>query len=106
MMERVTNDMIQATIGEMSLGELRALHSAINSRVAILREKALIEIRETMSAFGITEKMLEQAMSERAPKYRNPETGATWSGRGPAPLWLRGMTPGERARFLIDGAST
>jgi len=25
-----------------------------------------------------------------APKYRDPESGATWTGRGRAPLWLNG----------------
>ncbi|WP_321852677.1 H-NS histone family protein [Burkholderia diffusa] len=24
------------------------------------------------------------------PKYRNPETGETWSGRGGAPAWING----------------
>ncbi|WP_408475216.1 H-NS family nucleoid-associated regulatory protein [Paraburkholderia strydomiana] len=24
-----------------------------------------------------------------APKYRNPETGETWSGRGRAPRWIK-----------------
>ena len=39
-------------------------------------------------------------------KYLNPETGATWSGRGPAPAWL--ATVGDRSDFLIrrDGAET
>jgi DNA-binding protein H-NS len=32
-------------------------------------------------------------------KYRNPETGATWSGRGPAPAWLAAVT--DRSKFLI-----
>lgn len=31
-------------------------------------------------------------------KYRDPETGATWSGRGRAPLWLKGREKGD---FLI-----
>ncbi len=31
------------------------------------------------------------------PKYRDPKTGATWSGRGRAPAWL-GKNPN---RFLI-----
>jgi len=25
------------------------------------------------------------------PKYRNPETGETWSGRGQTPRWLRAL---------------
>ncbi|WP_144155013.1 H-NS family nucleoid-associated regulatory protein [Paraburkholderia sp. BCC1885] len=34
------------------------------------------------------------------PKYRDPKTGATWSGRGPAPAWLAGAGE-DRARYLI-----
>ena len=33
-----------------------------------------------------------------AAKYRDPATGATWSGRGRAPQWLRGA---DRSRFEI-----
>ncbi|MGX6564814.1 H-NS histone family protein [Cupriavidus necator] len=35
--------------------------------------------------------------SELPPKYRDPKTGKTWSGRGRAPAWL-GKNPN---RFLI-----
>ncbi|MBY4865158.1 H-NS histone family protein [Burkholderia anthina] len=35
------------------------------------------------------------------PKYRDPETGATWSGRGRAPAWLAEVK--DRTAFLIDG---
>jgi len=34
------------------------------------------------------------------PKYQDPKTGATWSGRGRAPAWLGK----NRARFLIAEA--
>jgi DNA-binding protein H-NS len=37
----------------------------------------------------------------QAPKYRDPETGATWSGRGRAPAWLAEVK--DRTAFLIDG---
>jgi DNA-binding protein H-NS len=35
----------------------------------------------------------------QAPKYRDPVSGATWSGRGPAPAWLAGAK--DRDAFLI-----
>ncbi|NMM04465.1 H-NS histone family protein [Paraburkholderia sp. RP-4-7] len=35
--------------------------------------------------------------------YRDPKSGATWSGRGPAPAWLASVK--DRTRFLIDGAA-
>ncbi|KXU85214.1 hypothetical protein CR51_40970 [Caballeronia megalochromosomata] len=40
------------------------------------------------------------------PKYRDPQSGATWSGRGKAPAWLASAK--DRSAFLIDasGAAT
>ncbi|BBQ00399.1 hypothetical protein BSFA1_55270 [Burkholderia sp. SFA1] len=35
-------------------------------------------------------------------KYRDPESGATWSGRGPAPKWLASAK--DRTKFLIEQA--
>jgi DNA-binding protein H-NS len=35
--------------------------------------------------------------------YRDPKSGATWSGRGPAPAWLAAAK--DRSKFSIDGAS-
>jgi DNA-binding protein H-NS len=39
-----------------------------------------------------------------APKYRHPETGETWSGRGKPPRWLVNAEAAgaDRASFLID----
>ena len=34
-------------------------------------------------------------------KYKNPETGATWTGRGRAPVWIKDQ---DRDQFLIDKA--
>jgi DNA-binding protein H-NS len=39
------------------------------------------------------------------PKYADPKTGATWSGRGRAPLWIRDVK--DRSKFLVEaGANT
>lgn len=37
------------------------------------------------------------------PKYRNPESGETWSGRGKLPRWLHAAehAGGDRKQFLI-----
>ncbi|WP_250475873.1 H-NS family nucleoid-associated regulatory protein [Caballeronia sp. GAFFF1] len=37
------------------------------------------------------------------PKYRDPKTGAEWSGRGKAPAWLASAK--DRTKFLIDAAA-
>lgn len=44
-----------------------------------------------------------QAKGKQPPKYLEPKTGATWSGRGPAPAWLASAK--DRTKFLIDGAA-
>ncbi|KAA1006214.1 H-NS histone family protein [Paraburkholderia panacisoli] len=38
---------------------------------------------------------------DAAAKYRDPKSGATWSGRGRAPGWI--ATAKNRDRFLVDG---
>ncbi len=43
------------------------------------------------------------AVHHVAPKYADPKTGATWTGRGRAPLWIRDVK--DRSKFLIEGAS-
>lgn len=37
--------------------------------------------------------------AKAAPKYRDPSTGVTWSGRGLEPKWLQGK---NRADFVIQ----
>lgn len=49
------------------------------------------------AAAGVAHK----SASALPPKYRDPKTGKTWSGRGRAPAWL-GKRP---ERFLIEQAA-
>ena len=37
-------------------------------------------------------------MSPAVPKYRDPDTGATWTGRGKAPVWIADK---DREQFAI-----
>lgn len=37
------------------------------------------------------------------PKYRDPQSGKTWTGRGKPPTWIAGVK--DRTPFLIEGAS-
>jgi DNA-binding protein H-NS len=69
---------------------------------------AIQQIRELMNQYGITAQEIMSAGAklhlrrERAkvePKYRDPATGATWSGRGKPPAWIAGK---DRALFVID----
>jgi DNA-binding protein H-NS len=76
------------------------------------RSKFSIGADDKADAAAKTAKAKSKASSAAAPrtrkgppkgkqpaKYLNPETGATWSGRGPAPAWLAAAS--DRSQFLI-----
>lgn len=69
--------------------------------------EALATVRRLVAEFGLTEKDVfpagrksggTRAGSKVAPKYRDPATGQTWTGRGKAPKWIEGK---DRNQFAI-----
>jgi DNA-binding protein H-NS len=90
--------------------ELKAQLGALTERIEAAKsaERATVieDIRSKVIAYGLTAEDLRGQERVAAkpfkpklpPKYRDPATGATWSGRGPTPMWLRGKA---RAAFLI-----
>ncbi|MBJ9594138.1 H-NS histone family protein [Burkholderia seminalis] len=94
--------------------ELKAQADALaqqaeEARLAEL-ESVIAAMREQIAEYGITPEQLfgrrrtvtTTARVPLAPKYRDPKTGATWSGRGKAPQWIAGAK--NRDRFLIQDA--
>lgn len=58
-------------------------------------QQAILNIKQLMANYGLTLKDLEDRRGPRrtlrvarAPKYRDPKSGATWSGRGRPPAWF------------------
>ncbi|MGU7783644.1 H-NS histone family protein [Burkholderia sp. PU8-34] len=90
--------------------QLTAQLEKLQQKIDKEREKAITDaialIRAKIEEFDITPEELgfrSQGVAVKAkrplpPKYRNPKTGETWSGRGRAPVWLGK----NRARFLIQ----
>lgn len=84
--------------------ELKAKAEKLLQEAEALRQKELAEviqeIKTKMAEYGITVADLGGTAKSKtkagkkvgavAPKYRHPETGETWSGRGRAPKWLEG----------------
>lgn len=81
-----------------SLQELLAQKEALEQQIAQIkkaeRADALQNARSLIDTFDLTvdelfgkQKSIGKAV---AVKYRNPETGETWTGRGRAPRWLEG----------------
>lgn len=93
-----------------SYKELQAEIQELQARAEKMREaevqKAIEEIREKMAEYGISVEDLGGARRGRKsasagtvkPKYRNPETGDTWTGRGKPPRWIAGK---EKEQYLI-----
>ncbi|KVF14470.1 H-NS family nucleoid-associated regulatory protein [Burkholderia cepacia] len=53
--------------------------------IALLQESGI----DVGKIFGVaTEKLPGERRAKIRPKYWNPATGATWSGRGKTPRWL------------------
>ena len=71
------------------------------------QEAALRHISQIMSFWEITAADIRQAPEPvrpaLPPKYRHPQTGETWSGRGKAPRWLAAEEAAGATRdsFLI-----
>lgn len=80
-------------------------------RDAVLKQEksgAIAQVREIIQQFGLTTDDIFSAKGRGgsqskgvkvAPKYRDPKTGATWSGRGKAPTWI--ASAANRDQYLI-----
>lgn len=90
--------------------ELLAQKAALEEQIEVARQaelQAVIQqVRQVVQDYGLSVEDLglqpkrgkkTSAKAPVAPKYQDPKTGATWSGRGRAPAWLGK----NRARFLI-----
>ena len=90
-----------------TLAELVAQREELDQRIDSIkkeeRNNALVQALSIIECYQLTVDELFGAKSSGAKKklpakYRDPETGKTWSGKGPTPKWLEGK---DRNEFLI-----
>ena len=107
-----------------TLAQLESQIQKLQRRADALREKKSMEviadIRALMQEYGLTTADLAKAglgkkrgrpagsgsargHSTLPPKYRDPVSGATWSGHARPPSWIKDAP--DRSVYLIDGAS-
>lgn len=84
----------------MDVQALIELRTQVEKRLSEKRS----ELQEQLRVLGGTrvisgDRASKLAGTRVAPKYRDPETGATWSGRGVRASWLRGK---KLSDYLID----
>lgn len=89
---------LQAQIAELTIQAEQARKQEIASAVA--------QIKSLMEEYGITIKDLSKPSKSSAakresvlPKYRDPATGKTWTGRGKPPKWIADAA--NRDQYLI-----
>lgn len=93
-----------------SYKELLAQQQALAIQIEEARKRELADavarVREIVAEYGLTaddifsgRKSAKRGTGSKVPpKYRNPLTGQTWTGRGKAPKWIEGK---DREQFLI-----
>ena len=97
---------------EQLLQERAAIDAEIAKIQAEARQTAFSEIQRIVANAGISTKELIQHFSTRgvvaedkkraspAPKYRDPVSGAVWSGRGKPPKYITSSGK-DKSEFLI-----
>lgn len=92
--------------------ELLQQREALEMAIAQARQNeiasAVAKVRELVAEYGLTaqdifpsrgaKSGLSKPASKVAAKYRDAETGQTWTGRGKAPKWIEGK---DRTPFMI-----
>ena len=86
------------------LAQKAALDAQIATAQAEAKAKAVTEARALIAEHGLTAADVFPAPGKAkgavgAPKYRDPDSGATWTGRGKPPNWINGK---DREQFLIS----
>lgn len=97
----------------LSYKDLLAQREELERQIAAARKAeiatAVQNARELVNQFGLTAEDVFGGTGKRtvpkgtrgttvAPKYRNPATGETWTGRGKAPKWIADQ---ERTQYII-----
>ncbi|MBS0315625.1 MAG: H-NS histone family protein [Proteobacteria bacterium] len=90
--------------------DLLKQREALDQQIKDARQReisdGLAQVKSLVAEFGLTaQDVFPSGRGRRAKphatvaaKYRNPATGATWSGRGKPPKWIQGQ---DRSRFAI-----
>ena len=92
----------------LSLAELLAAREALDAKIQAVRSEArdaaIAQIRELMATYDLSQADVMPGAAAAArtrkiePRYYDPNSGKTWTGRGKAPRWIAGQ---DYTNFLI-----
>jgi DNA-binding protein H-NS len=82
--------------------QIATLQAELNARIVLERKEVIAEIKEQISIYQIpVEALWGQDPKKKMPIgtiFKDPVSGKTWSGKGPAPQWIAGK---DRESFRI-----
>lgn len=94
-----------------TVAQLIAQKEALEAQIAAARKaenaEAIAKVKALVAEHGLTAQDIfggakrgpkASGATKVAPKYKDPATGQTWTGRGKAPKWIDGK---DRAQFAI-----
>ena len=92
-----------------TVAQLLEQKAALEAQIEAVRKAenadAIAKVKALVAEHGLTPQDIfggakrgRKASGSVAAKYRDPATGATWTGRGKAPKWIDGK---DRAQFAI-----
>jgi DNA-binding protein H-NS len=91
---------LKAQIAKLQTQAEEARRTEIADVIAMIREK-IVEYGLSAQDLGFVAAARRGRPPKKAPlppRYQDPKTGATWSGRGKPPKWIAGK---NRERFQI-----
>ena len=92
---------LKAQIAKLQAQADEARHTEVGNVIAEIRQK-IVEYGLTAHDLGFAEAVRRGRPPKKAPlppKYQDPKSGSTWSGRGKPPKWIAGK---NRERLLIQ----
>ncbi len=89
-----------------TVAQLLAQKAALDAQIEAARKsenaEAIAQVKALVAEHGLTQqdvfggaKRGRKASGSVAPKYKDPISGNTWSGRGKAPKWIEGQDRGQ-----------
>lgn len=92
-----------------TVAQLLAQKAALEAQIEAARKaenaEAIAQVKALIAEHGLTQQDIfggakrgRKASGLVAAKYRDPATGATWTGRGKAPKWIEGK---DRTQFAL-----
>lgn len=83
---------------QISEARRRELSDAVSQVRGLVAEYGLTQQDVFPAGRGSSTRASSTSGTKVAPKYRNPASGQTWTGRGKAPKWIQGQ---DRDQFAI-----